>query len=446
MHINIVSLFPSFFDSPLDTALLQRAREAKLVSFDFVNPRDVTTDKHKTVDDRPYGGTPGMLLMLEPLVQSLRDLADRPSGLGEKQGLGRTIILSPTGKPLTQALARELSKEPTLTLICGRYEGIDARLEELFPLESIAVGDAVINGGESAALLLIEAATRLLPGFMGKEASGDDESFSHGLLEHPHYTRPEVFEGHTVPPVLLSGNHQAIATWRREQALERTLTARPDLLDHAPLDGSDMRYLLDATQCGEALSLESVGRNLHTALVHYPILLGNNTCGATSVTNLDIHDMARCACTYGLASCGMITPLEDQSRLVQSLVDHWTKGQGAKSNPDRARALSLVRHSHDLKASIEYVTKYAGEAPFIVATSAKQHHSGKAPLTPLALREILCHKTVLMLFGTGQGLAEEVLSLCDAYMRPLRWLSVYNHLSVRSAYAITIDRILGDLA
>ncbi len=459
MHINILSLFPDFFTSPLSTALLHKATKAGLLSFTLCNPRDFTHDPHHTVDDRPYGGSPGMLMMLEPLVQSLRNLEntqedgqeDSQKASTKQNKIGRLIVLSPFGKSLTQELAKELAQEETLTLICGRYEGIDARLDEIFELEHICVGEAVINGGESAALMLIEATSRLIPGFMGKESSGEEESFSQGLLEHPHYTRPEVFEGQAVPPVLLSGHHKAISTWRKEKSLERTLAARPDLLDTAPLNSADLDYLHTFLQSEEARTakknhhLASLGRNLHTALVHYPVLLGNGTAGATSVTNLDMHDMARCACTYGLSSCTIVTPLEDQSRLVKSLIDHWTKGPGAKSNPDRAKALSLLHHQPDIKSTIDHITKQSGERPFIVVTSAKSPQSEKSLLSPLALREILWHKTVLVLFGTGQGLADTVLKEADACMRPLRFLSHYNHMSVRSAYAVILDRILGDL-
>ncbi len=237
MRINILTLFPEWFASPLDTALLGKAREAGLVEFDILNPRDRTEDRHHIVDDRPYGGGPGMVMMLEPLVKTLRELET------ERGGAGRIIMLAAAGKPLTQSLARELAREETLTLVCGRYEGIDARLMDILPVEQVSVGEAVLNGGEAAAMMLVEAATRLIPGFMGKEESGDDESFSAGLLEYPHFTRPEVFEDVPVPDVLRSGDHGRIAKWRREQSLRTTLRVRPDMLDGAPLTSDDMEYL-----------------------------------------------------------------------------------------------------------------------------------------------------------------------------------------------------------
>lgn len=266
MRINILTLFPEWFASPLDTALLGKAREAGLVEFDILNPRDRTEDRHHIVDDRPYGGGPGMVMMLEPLVKTLRELET------ERGGAGRIIMLAAAGKPLTQSLARELAREETLTLVCGRYEGIDARLMDILPVEQVSVGEAVLNGGEAAAMMLVEAATRLIPGFMGKEESGDDESFSAGLLEYPHFTRPEVFEDVPVPDVLRSGDHGRIAKWRREQSLRTTLRVRPDMLDEAPLTSDDMEYLRETVEAAGRLRL---GRNLHCALVHYPVFLGD---------------------------------------------------------------------------------------------------------------------------------------------------------------------------
>ena len=224
-RFHIVTLFPEFFESPLSTALMGRAREAGIVDCSFHDPRQFSTDKHRHVDDRPYGGGPGMVMQGEPLARALRSI-ERP---------GRMLFIAPGGRPRSQDMVRELAREDDLTIVCGRYEGIDARLLQLFPLEPVSVGDIVLNGGESAALSVLEAVSRLMPGFMGKEESGDDESFSHGLLEYPHYTRPENFEGLTVPDVLQSGDHERIANWRRQESVRATLRMRPEMLNEAPL-------------------------------------------------------------------------------------------------------------------------------------------------------------------------------------------------------------------
>lgn len=429
MHFHIVSLFPEFFDSPLAVSLMGRAREAGLVSFSFHNPRDAATDPHHSVDDRPYGGGPGMVMRPEPLARTLRDLP-RP---------GRLLVMAPGGRPFTQAMARELAADADVTLICGRYEGLDARVGEVFPLEYISVGDAVLNGGETAALAVAEAVARLVPGFMGKEESGEEESFSTGLLEYPHYTRPEIFEGRAVPDVLRSGDHARIADWRRERALETTLRTRPDLLAEAPLDARDAASL-------DAFPRERPGRNLRLALVHYPVIIEGKNSGASSLTNLDIHDIARSSCTYGLGGFYVTTPLDDQMQVLEDILRHWMRGPGAVGNPDRTRALSLVCPVRSIEEATARMQADVGQRPLLVGTSARWPETKNAPplLTPGAVREWLRRSPVLLLLGTGHGLAPEVLAACDGILRPLRFMDGYNHLSVRAAAAIVTDRILGD--
>lgn len=431
LHITIITLFPEWFASPLDTALLGKARSCGLLTFQLLNPREETEDRHHTVDDKPYGGGPGMVMMVDPLVRTLRKLDASP---GQR---GRVIVLAAAGRPLTQQLARELSAEPALTLICGRYEGIDARLEACVPLEYVSVGDAVLNGGESAAMMLIEATTRLLPGFMGKEASGEEESFSAGLLEYPHYTRPEVYEGIPVPEVLRSGDHARIAAWRREQSLLTTLRNRPEMLQDAPLTPGDMGFV---HQILAQEGWERPGRNLHCALVHYPVFLGDRKTGATSLTNLDVHDIARCSCTYGLGSFSVVTPLQDQQAILETLVQHWTTGPGGAANPDRAEAFRLIRPVSNVQEAIAGVEAHTGERPVLIGTSAR----AVGGMTPRTLRNLLKQRPALILFGTGHGLAPEILDECEAVLQPLRWMSTYNHLPVRGAVAITLDRVLGD--
>ena len=313
VHINLITLFPDFFTGPLSTGLMQRAREAGILSFALHNPRDRARDRHRTVDDRPYGGGPGMILLPGPLADTLRDL-----GFGGEHPRGRLLLLSHAGRPLTQALARELAGESALTLLCGRYEGIDARLAELFPLQAVSVGDFILNGGEAGALCLVEAVARLLPGFMGHEQSGEDESFSRGLLEYPHYTRPEEFQGLCPPRVLLSGDHGRIAVWRRQASLAVTLRLRPDLLAEADLSEDDREFLR---------GLPRPGRNLYCGLVHYPVLDQEKNSVAVSLTNLDVHDIARYSCAYGLGGYYVLTPLADQRRLLEELLAHLTRGK-----------------------------------------------------------------------------------------------------------------------
>ncbi len=423
MHFTVLTIFPEFFDSFLSCGLMAKAVEAGVVSVDRVNPRDFATDRHHTVDDRPYGGGPGMVMGLPTLVSALRSL-ERP---------GRRLMLSPAGRPLTQRFAAELAGEEALTLLCGRYEGIDARLFDLFDITPVSVGDFVLSGGESAAACLMEAVSRLAPGFMGKEASAEEESFSAGLLEYPHYTRPEVFEGLAVPPELLSGNHAAIAAWRRERSLETTLARRPDLFDAATITREEAARL-------RRLPRARAGRNMHLGLVHGPVVLKDGKVGTVSLTNLDVHDIARVSRTYGLGGFEVVSPLRDQLALAARIVGHWREGPGLAANPDRTEALSLVRLHEGLDAALDAVAADHGRRPALVATSAK----GPATLSFAAARELIGSRPTLVVLGTGHGLADAVLERADGILPPLRPFSDYNHLSVRAAAGILTDRLLGD--
>ena len=223
MRIDVVTIFPGIFESPLRESLLGRAIEAGILDVRVHDLRDSTSDKHRQVDDESYGGGPGMVLKPEPVFTAVESLGP---------GVRRTLLLSPAGRRLDQDLARELAVEPWLVLICGRYEGVDERVVEGLPAEELSIGDYVVAGGEVPALVVLEAVTRLVPGVIGRGESHEQDSFGdEGVLDHPHYTRPAEFRGMRVPERLLSGNHQEIERWRREAALEKTRRNRPDLLE-----------------------------------------------------------------------------------------------------------------------------------------------------------------------------------------------------------------------
>jgi tRNA (guanine37-N1)-methyltransferase len=221
MKIDVLTLFPAMFVGPLDESIIKRARKAGLLDLKIHNLRDYTHDRHKTVDDRPFGGGPGMLLKPEPIFEAVEQL----SGEGT-----RVVLLSPSGRVFTQAIAQEMSESAHLLLVSGSYEGFDERVREALADDELSIGDYVLTNGALPAMVIIDAVTRLIPGVLGKDESSADESFSRGYLEYPHYTRPAEFRGMQVPEVLLSGNHAEIAKWRGEQAEQRTKTRRPDLL------------------------------------------------------------------------------------------------------------------------------------------------------------------------------------------------------------------------
>jgi tRNA (guanine37-N1)-methyltransferase len=235
MRIDLLTLFPEFFDSPLNQSMLRRAQAMGKVSFRVLNLRDYAHDRHKVADDRPFGGGPGMVMKPEPLVTAIRRVREEDPEV-------RVIFLAPAGRLFDQEMAVELAQVPSLLLICGHYEGVDERVRSFIDAE-ISIGDFILTGGEIPALVVVDAVTRLIPGVLGGEGATEDESFQTGLLEYPHYTRPRDFEGLTVPEILLSGDHARIARWRRQQALKRTQALRPDLLAKAPLSSEDQEFL-----------------------------------------------------------------------------------------------------------------------------------------------------------------------------------------------------------
>jgi tRNA (guanine37-N1)-methyltransferase len=255
MRFDVVTIFPPMLDAVAGHGITGRARERGLWELHCWNPREYATDAYRSVDDRPYGGGPGMVMLAEPLAEALRSIAAAQEAAGLPRG--PVLHLSPRGTPVTHRRVRELAALPAVTMIASRYEAVDQRLIDRYVDEELSVGDFVVSGGELPAMMLIDATVRLLPGALNDERSAIEESFADGLLDCPHYTRPESFEGVAVPEVLVSGHHARIARWRREQALAATMRRRPDLIAKARADGllttEDERWLarLDAGSVGQ---------------------------------------------------------------------------------------------------------------------------------------------------------------------------------------------------
>jgi tRNA (guanine37-N1)-methyltransferase len=239
MRIDILSLFPTMFDGPFGESIVKRAVDAGLVSLFIHNFREFANDKHNTVDDYSFGGGEGMVLKPEPLFEAVESIQ---ASMGDSGG--PVILLTPQGRLFCHQIAQELSKQQNLILICGHYEGVDERVREHLVTDEISIGEYVLTGGELAAMVVLDAVVRLLPGVLGSDQAASEDSYAKGFLEYPQYTRPRVYRGWEVPEVLLSGNHQEIARWRWEQAFERTLLRRPDLLAKASLSKEE-RELAD---------------------------------------------------------------------------------------------------------------------------------------------------------------------------------------------------------
>lgn len=237
MHIDILTLFPEMFDGVMQSSILRKAQEAEAFDYQTIDFREYTENKHYKVDDTPYGGGAGMVLMAQPIFDAVADVTKR----SDKQP--RIVLLCPQGERYTQQKAEELANEEHLVFICGHYEGYDERIRQELVTDEISIGDYVLTGGELGAMVIIDSVVRLLPGVLGNEASAGEDSFSNGLLEHPHYTRPADFRGMEVPAVLLSGHHKNIESWRKKQSIQRTFERRKDLLEKYPLSDQEKEWI-----------------------------------------------------------------------------------------------------------------------------------------------------------------------------------------------------------
>jgi tRNA (guanine37-N1)-methyltransferase len=440
MKFTVVTILPELIEPALAAGVVGRAREAGVFTVATVNPRDFTIDRHRTVDDTPYGGGPGMVMKAEPLLAALAEAA-------RSGGPAHRILMTPAGTPLTQARVRELAARPHVVLVCGRYEGIDERVIELAIDEQLSIGDYVLSGGELAALIVIDAVARFVPGVLGEASSVDDESHSAGLLEYPQYTRPlklaaalggagEPDEAapvtHDVPAILTSGNHAAIAAWRRRQAIERTALRRPDLFARFIPTAADRKVLPPALHA-----------RTHLALVHHPVVDRTGAVITTALTNFDIHDLARSSLTYGLAGYHIVTPIASQRDKAAHIARLWIDDAQGEH---RARALQLVRTAESIGAAIAEITAAHGIAPVVVGTTARAGSFAAIPrrsASALRAEASVDPAPLLILLGTGWGLAEALIPSVSRVLAPIDGVAEWNHLSVRSAGAVLLDRLFG---
>ena len=354
-----------------------------------------------------------MVMMPEPLFAAV-EAADPPRPL---------LYLSPEGRRFDQAMAAELARSGGFSLLCGRYEGVDERVVG-YADELLSVGDYTLSGGEIPALAVIDAVARLVPGVLGNDRSAREDSFADGLLEHPQYTRPAEYRGMKAPEVLLSGDHEAIRRWRRRMSVETTARLRPDLLAKA--------------------SVAAPAGKVYVALLHHPVSDRRGQTVTSSITNLDIHDIARTCRTYGVVGFYVVNPVKTLQKLAARIIDHWERGYGASYNTSRREALALARLSDDLDAAVASVRRECGAAPRLVATSARSRPATDT-ITFGKMREMLIREPVpyMILLGTGWGLADSVFDRSDFVLEPIAGRDDYNHLSVRAASAVMLDRILG---
>lgn len=420
MHFQVLTLFPELIDQYLSAGLLSRAVAEQHISVSTTQLRNFAINAHGQVDDTPYGGGSGMLLRVETAVGAIE--AARAS-----DPAAQVIHFSPRGVALTQELARSLlatanSRHSGFIMLCSRYEGIDQRIADQWVDLEISLGDFVLMGGELAALAFIETLARLQPGVLGNADSPVSESFSSSLLEYSQWTKPAEFRGLGVPAVLISGNHEEIRRWREVNALTETVKRRPDLL---------LRQNLRPQH------------ELAVALMHYPMLDKQNQVITSSLTLIDLHDIARSVRTYGVNRFYVIHPVKTMRRLATRICEHWESGFGASYNPNRKDALASITIMPNLDDALSDIERRTGTLPQLISTSAHSRQ-GQLSFDELRLELALSAEPHLLLFGTGWGLAPELLERCQLHLEPIAVpASDYNHLSVRAAAAITLDRLLG---
>lgn len=416
-RVAIVTAFPDLIRSYLSSGVLGRGIASGKLEVEVTDIRDFASGDYRRIDDYCYGGG-GMVLMAEPLERAVDSLASRE---------GRFVVYpSPQGYALTQELVEDLRRRAALKrliIVCGRYEGVDERFVERSVDMEISVGDFVLTGGELPALAITDAVARLVDGVVGRKSSVEHDSFFSGMLDNPHYTRPEIWNGKAVPGELLNGDHSAIASRRRNEAASRTISRRPDLLARAGI----MPYL---------------EHGAYVALLHHSALDRNGDPTVTSVTGTDLHDIARACRTYGVRRFIVVTPLPGQRDMVKKIASHWISGYGAEFNPDRASAMKGIKTSDSLGSALKWVEEREKATPFSVATTAKPRDDSSHWLT-LKIKALTEKRPLVLVFGTGHGLSEDVIKSLDAVLYPITGGEDYNHLSVRSAASIALDRFFG---
>lgn len=415
MKITVITAFPELMRNYLASSVLGRGIAAGKLEAEVVDIRDFSEGSYRQIDDYCYGSG-GMMLMAEPLAKAVESVSG-----GAKPYV---VYPSPQGVRLHQELVEDLARKEHLVIVCGHYEGVDERFTEKYVDMEISLGDFVLTGGEMPAMAIVDAVSRLIPGVVGSESSVEEDSFYSGMLDTPHYTRPAQWRGERVPDVLLNGDAKAIERWRRRQSVERTLDRRPDI-------------------AGRAGIIPWLSGGAYVMEVHYPVLDKRGEKSSTAITGMDLHDIARACRTYGIKKYLLVTPIAQQREMAKRIAGHWTSGWGADYNPDRREAFSTLKIFASVQKAVAWAEEKEKKPVFKIATTAKRHAGAQHWLT--LKREILRRDhSPLIIFGTGWGLHDEVMETADAVMTPIcGGKDGWNHLSVRSAVSITLDRFFG---
>ena len=433
MNISILTLFPDLYREFLGTSLIGRAQERKLVNIELTNLFSFCRPGQR-IDSPTFGHGAGMILRPD-VVESAIVQQEAAHGKALK------VFFSPQGEKLDQSVLKKLhtlaSQKTHLLVFASRYEGVDARVEQEYADIVLSVGDFVLMGGDLPCMMLLEGLLRYVPGVVGSIGSVEADSFSGAFVDHPEYTHPVQWHGRQVPEVVRSGNHQAISNWQKEQAAEQTVKKHFSWLRQNNL-----------TESEKALSYKYIPVH-YAALLHGDVLLkdpsspNGTRVGTSSVTSFDLHDISRSSMTYGLKNYFIVTPLKDQQQIVNTLLDFWNMPVGISYNKHRHQAVSRVRLQNNLDEVIAAITEQEGQAPIIIATSARSvSHIQKITYYDQSI-VWQSGRPVLFLFGTAKGIAPHVVEKCDYLLGPIQGFTDFNHLSVRSAAAVIFDRWLG---
>ena len=425
MNVSIFSVFPNLYTSFLATSLIARAQEKGLLQIEVQSFLDFCKPKERL--DSPIFG-PGAGMVLKPsVVESAIESGQ------EKKGKAFKIFFSPQGKKLNQDLIKHIAHEGQkcghIMLVPARYEGMDARVEQEYADLIVSAGDFVLMGGDLPAMMLLEGVLRYIPGVVGKQESVEQDSFSGPFVDYPHYTEPVVWHNKEVPPIVRSGHHQEIENWRKNEAAKLTVLSHFDWLRSHALAPQEVELVQKYIPA-------------HYVVIMHSDILVEGRSGTTSVTSIDIHDIARSSKTYGIKNYFVVTPLVDQQKIVKKFLDFW-EIEGPEYNNQRAGAVGIVRLCDGIEKVLAYIEEKEGARPVMVATSAKDYsHQGTIGYDDQ--EKVWTHqKPVLLVLGTGGGLTQEFVEKCDYVLKPLKGIEPFNHLSVRSAAAIILDRWLG---
>lgn len=458
IKISIITVFPELHENFIKTSLVQRAVEQGILQFNLVRFSDMCQPKER-IDEPTVGHGAGMIIKPE-VVQKAIDLCQSQWGIGFK------IFFSPQGQRLDQHKLSDIYKklifqdqaglvqvdnsqaENTenfsdilqsslhLILVCSRYEGIDERIQNFYADMVLSIGDYVLMGGDLPAQVFLEGILRLIPNVVGKSASVENDSFQGAFFDHPEYGLPVEWNDMKIPDVLRSGNHKQIDIWRKERAVQKTILNRFDWIRENQLDEKDIEL------CTKFIP------NHYVVIMHSQVIVGDGRkdgrkVGDTSVASIDIHDIARSCKTYGVKNFFIVTQLEDQFKIVNTFFDFWHSKVGRDYNLSRYNAMEPVILTKSFETVVEQIKQKESADPVIITTSAKPH--GKGVKIDYFSQGVVWkeNRPVLIVFGTGQGLSDEIMDQSNFILTPVRGLTDYNHLSVRSAAAIILDRWLG---